>query len=622
MNYKFVLFLVTFLLSSASFGQDDEVFGQDDEELLPPEVAFAFSSELVGNELVATWDIVDGYYMYQDKFWVNSLTEDVTVGDLEISPGKEKDDPFFGKVVVYTEKAQVRVPLFAKKNQVTGVELEVWGQGCNEPIGICFPPQSNIVSLPMALIPAAEAAQTSEVPVSDTNALSSLFSEIPSVTAETLLDVDDAFVLDVWSADGERLKALFEVQPGYYIYKDKLKFEPSDQVRLMPAILPEGEVMDDPYFGVTAIYPGNFEFEIPLIRASPEFGVLELTAEYQGCAKDLICYPPVQKTFKIPLMSLVSTALADSGGVGFGGSESRGIGAKEQSFWWLIITAFGTGFLLTFTPCVLPLIPILSSIIVGEGETQSRMRTGALSVTYVLGTLVAYAIVGAVAGSTGEQLQAYLQNAWAIGAMTVIFVLMALSLFGFYEIRMPSSLEASLQSGTMRLGGGKFGAVFALGLLSALIVSACVSPLLISILGIAVAKADPVLGAAMMTSMALGMGVILIAIGFGLALALPRAGTWMDRLKQGFGVVLLGVAIYILGSIPEIPVLILWALLLIIAGVYLGATQELKANASGWAYFWKGSGLVMLIWGILALIGGVMGNRNILQPLSSLSGIG
>ncbi len=622
MNYKFVFFLVTFLLSSASFGQGDEVFGQDDEELLPPEVAFAFSSELVGNELVATWDIVDGYYMYQNKFWVNSLTEDVTVGELETSPGKEKDDPFFGKVVVYTEKAQVRVPLFAKNNQVTGVELEVWGQGCNEPIGICFPPQSNIVSLPMALIPAAEAAQTSEVPVSDTNALSSLFSEIPSVTAETLLDVDEAFVLDVWSADGERLKALFEVQPGYYIYKDKLKFEPSDQARLMPAILPEGEVMDDPYFGVTAIYTGNFEFEIPLIRASPEFDVLELTAEYQGCAKDLICYPPVQKTFKIPLMSLVSTALADTGGAGSGGFGSRGSGAIEQSFWWLIITAFGTGFLLTFTPCVLPLIPILSSIIVGEGETQSRMRTGTLSVTYVLGTLVAYAIVGAVAGSTGEQLQAYLQNAWAIGAMTVIFVLMALSLFGFYEIRMPSSLEASLQSGTLRLGGGKFGAVFALGLLSALIVSACVSPLLISLLGIAVAKADPVLGAAMMTSMALGMGVILIAIGFGLALALPKAGTWMDRLKQGFGVVLLGVAIYILGSIPEIPVLILWALLLIIAGVYLGATQELKANASGWAYFWKGSGLVMLIWGILALIGGVMGNRNILQPLSSLSGIG
>ena len=148
---------------------------------------------------------------------------------------------------------------------------------------------------------------------------------------------------------------------------------------------------------------------------------------------------------------------------------------------------------------MLPLIPILSSIIVGEGENQSRIRSGTLSITYVLGTVAAYAIVGAVAGSTGEQLQAYLQNVWAIGAMTVIFVLMALSLFGFYEIRMPSSLEATLQSGTMRLGGGKVGAVFGLGLLSALIVSACVSPLLISLLGIAVAKADPVLGAAMMT---------------------------------------------------------------------------------------------------------------------------
>ena len=615
MNNKFVLFLVTFLLSSVSFGQDDE-------ELLPPEEAFAFSSKLVGNELVATWDIADGYYMYQDKFWVNSLTEDITVGDLGIPPGEAKDDPFFGKVVIFTEKTQIRIPLSADKPQVTGVELEVWGQGCNEPIGICFPPQSNIVSLPFAMISAAEAAQTDESAMSEANALSSLFSDMPSVTAENLLDVDDAFVLDMWSVDGERLKALFEVEPGYYVYKDKLKFEPSDQVRLMPAVLPEGEVMDDPYFGVTAIYPASFEFEIPLIRASPESDVLEITAEYQGCAKDLICYPPVQKTFRIPLVSLVSAAVADTGGSSSGGSGFGRTESKGQSFWWLVITAFGTGFLLTFTPCVLPLIPILSSIIVGEGENQSRIRSGTLSITYVLGTVAAYAIVGAVAGSTGEQLQAYLQNVWAIGAMTVIFVLMALSLFGFYEIRIPSSLEATLQSGTMRLGGGKVGAVFVLGLLSALIVSACVSPLLISLLGIAVAKADPVLGAAMMTAMALGMGVILIAIGFGLAMALPKAGAWMDRLKQGFGVILLGVAIYLLGSIPEVPVLILWALLLIIAGVFLGATQELKVNASGWAYFWKGSGLVMLIWGVLALIGGVMGNRDILQPLSSLSGIG
>ncbi len=614
MKKTLLLCLVTFFFHSISFAQND------DEELLPPEEAFVFSSELVGNDLFATWKIVDDYYMYQNKFVAVSLSEGVTVGKLDLPLGEDKEDPLFGNVVVYTDETTIRIPLSAEQ-PMTGVELEVWGQGCNEPIGVCYPPQKNVVSFPLALISTAQAAMD-EQPLDKSNALSSLFSDIPSVVADDLLDVDDAFVLDIWAVDGERLGALFEVTKGYYIYRDKLVFESSEDVKLMPAVLPEAQLMDDPYFGETFIYPTNFEFEIPLIRSTPNASVIELTAEYQGCAKDLICYPPVQKTFRIPLVNLIDTAMADSSSSSTGGSISDGDKPIDSSFWWLIITAFGTGLLLTFTPCVLPLIPILSSIIVGEAQSQSKIRSGSLSITYVLGTVVAYAIVGAVAGSTGDQLQAYFQNVWAIGLMTAVFVLMALSLFGFYEIRLPSAFESTLQSSSTRLGGGKIGAVFVLGVLSALIVSACVSPLLISILGVAVAKADPVLGAAMMTSMALGMGAILIAVGFGIAVALPKAGVWMDRLKQGFGVILLGVAIYLLGSIPEVPVLLLWALLLIITGVYLGATQQLEENASGWKHFWKGAGLVMLIWGILALIGSVMGNRDILQPLSSLSGIG
>ncbi len=590
------------------------VFAQGDDELLPPEEAFAFSYEVVDEQLVATWRIASGYYMYQDKFVVDPKSEDVKVKELLLPVGKTKDDPIFGEVVVYTERVNVQVPIDVE-NSTEYVELDVWGQGCNEPIGVCYPPIKNEVSLPASLFRVANAATTqSDSAMFDraTNLLGGLLSELPSVTEDELLEVDEAFKLSVLQPNGERLLAYFEVAKGYYLYQDKIKFEAAGDAQVQQLELPEGESMNDAFFGETIVYPTSFNVGLPLVRASPAEGRMQLSASYQGCAKDLICYPPVTKTFELSLPSLIGEAQAAEGGLS---NMSAAVGA---SFWWLVISAFGTGLLLTFTPCVLPLIPILSSIIVGSGGTESRTRGGTLSVVYVLGTVIAYAFVGAAAGATGEQLQAYFQNVWAIGTMSVLFVLMALSLFGLYEIRMPTALESKLQEGTMKIGGGRFSAVLILGVLSALVVSACVSPLLISVLGIAIAKADPYLGAAMMTSMALGMGVILIAIGFGFGVVLPKAGPWMDRLKQGFGVMLLGVSIYLLGTIPEVPVLLLWGALFIVAGVFLGATQELPAVVSGWKHFWKGIGLVMLIWGILTFIGGVMGNRDPLRPLSQV----
>ena len=417
--------------------------------------------------------------------------------------------------------------------------------------------------------------------------------------------------------DGERLKASFDVAEGYYLYRDKLKFEARGDARLLQPVLPDSELMNDAYFGETFIYPKNFDVDIPLLRSGPGKGKLQLNAEYQGCAKDLICYPLVKKTFDVVLTNLIDSANAAQPSPAK--ATETPSGKAGSSIWWLVLTAFGTGLLLTFTPCVLPLIPILSSIIAGNESSSGRIRGGSLAIIYVLGTVVAYAIVGAVAGATGDQLQAYFQNAWAIGIMSAVFALMALSLFGLYEIRMPSVFESKIQQSTMKIGGGKISAVFVLGILSALVVSACVSPLLISVLGLAVAKADPYLGAAMMTSMALGMGAVLIAIGFGIGVVLPKAGLWMDRLKQGFGVMLLGVAIYLLGNIPEVPVLLLWAALFIVTGVFLGATGELPVDATGWKIFWKGFGLVLLLWGVLSLIGGVLGNRDVFQPLPQVA---
>ncbi len=592
------------------------VFAQSDEELLPPEVAFAFTSEWKDNALIGRWQIADGYYMYEDKFAVESQTEGVEIGELITSPGIVKDDPFFGEVVIYNDYAEVQIPLIAE-TPVTGVSLTVWGQGCNEPIGVCYPPTKYEASNPLALISTAQAQDLSTTEPIESNggisSLSDLLSDLPSVTADDLLEVDQAFQFDVVPVGESSLLVSVQVAEGYYLYQDKLNFETSGDVQAQEPKFPPGEAFTDEYFGDVVIYPRDFQIELPFIRATPEASELTLTAFYQGCAKDLICYPPVSKTFNISLPSLIDSASASTGTV-----QTESSKFQDLSIWWLIISAFGTGLLLTFTPCVLPLIPILSSIVIGQGG-EGRMRGGTLSIIYVFGTVVAYAFIGAVAGATGDQLNAYFQNAWAIGIMSAVFVLMSLSLFGLYEITMPAALESRIQEGSMKIGGGKVGAVFVLGVLSALVVSACVSPLLISALGIAIARADPYLGAAMMTSMALGMGAILIAIGFGAGIALPKAGPWMDRLKQGFGVLLLGVAIYLLGNLPDVPVLLLWGALFIVTGVYLGASQELPTDAGGWRYFWKGVGVVLLIWGILCLIGGMLGNRDVLQPLPQIA---
>ncbi len=440
----------------------------------------------------------------------------------------------------------------------------------------------------------------------------------PAQFEEELLPAEEAFAFDAFVEQGEVVTS-WTIADGYYMYQDKFAVLSNTEGAVMgdPA-MPPGEMIEDPLFGEVAIYTGFVQFRTPIV-ADASLDAVAISAWGQGCNKPVgICYPPIQNDIELKLPAFISTAQAQSMlSEAPDGAESE----SSTTIFWLIISAFGAGLLLTFTPCVLPLIPILSSIIAGDSKQGGSLRGGMLATTYVLGTVVSYAFIGAVAGATGDQLNAYFQNVWAIGSISAIFVLMSLSMFGLYEIRLPSAFESRVHQSTSRIGGGKFSAVFFLGMISALIVSACVSPLLISALGIAIAKGDPALGAAMMTSMALGMGAVLIAIGFGLGVALPKAGPWMDRIKQTFGVLLLGVAIYLIGFIPEAPVLILWGILLVVCGVFLGATQTLPEGASGWRYLAKGLGLVMMIWGVLALVGSMYGERSILRPLPSMAAI-
>ena len=262
------------------------------------------------------------------------------------------------------------------------------------------------------------------------------------------------------------------------------------------------------------------------------------------------------------------------------------------------------------------MIPIVSSIIAGQGEEVTKTKAVMLAASYVLGTAVTYAIMGALAGATGDQLQSYFQNVWAIGAMTIVFVFMALSMFGLFIIQLPSFIQSRLNAESQGIKGGNMGMVFLLGMISALILGACVSPVLISFLSVAIATSDATLGALTMFFLALGMGVPLIALGFGAGYLIPKAGMWMDKVKYFFGVLLLGVAIEIFSTLELVNTLFLWGAYAVGIAVYLGATQSLsKENSTGWHTLQKAVGTVLLIWGTLLIVGAGSGQKDIWSPL-------
>lgn len=434
------------------------------------------------------------------------------------------------------------------------------------------------------------------------------------------LDPEVAYRIDLQVKDADTLVAQFTIEDGYYLYRDKTGFSSQTEgVNIAKPLLPEGKKKSDEFFGEQIVYYHGFDVELPLIRTPQAAGDVTVKVDYQGCAEQGICYPPMNKVFTLSLLGIDDARASHTAGSGETSISPNGeeevSAPTDDPILWPVLLAFAAGLALTFTPCVLPMIPILASIVVGQGDRGSKFHGGLLSIVYVLGTAVTYTAVGVVAGATGDQLQAYFQNPWGIGVVVAILVLLSLSMFGLYDIQLPSSVQSKLQARAGSLKGGALSGVFFMGLVSALIVGACVSPVLIAILGLAIERADPVLGGMIMLSMALGSGVILVGLGFGASFLLPRAGPWLEKVKRVFGVMLLGVAIYILGALPDVPVLYLWGILLIVCSIYLGALHALPADAGGWRYLWKGFGVFALVWGVLALLGGMANNRDITRPI-------
>jgi thiol:disulfide interchange protein DsbD len=449
---------------------------------------------------------------------------------------------------------------------------------------------------------------------------------------DKFLDPEIAFVLSTEVRDAATVIARFDIADGYYLYRDKFQFrlEHADGVRLGEAELPPGKVKEDEYFGRVEVLYDTVEVVLPIERRDGSSTAVIVEVGYQGCAEAGLCYPPITKTVSLdlpPPTDAPQNAATDSGSSSVPSTESalagelpeqdrlaRSLATRNTGL--VLLSFFGLGLLLTFTPCVLPLIPILSTIIVGQGEGLTTRRAFALSLTYVLAMAATYTAAGVLAGLSGANLQAAFQQPWILIAFSAMFVLLALAMFGFYELQVPASWQAKLTALSNRQRGGTYVGVGVMGFLSALIVGPCVAAPLAGALIYIAQTGDAVLGGAALFALSLGMGAPLLAFGSSAGKLLPRVGPWMNAIKAAFGVVLLGVAIYLLERIvPGWVALLLWAALFIVTAVYLGAFDRLPSGVSNWRRLGKGTGLVVLVYGVTLIIGAAGGGDDVLRPL-------
>jgi thiol:disulfide interchange protein DsbD len=490
---------------------------------------------------------------------------------------------------------------------------------------------------------------TTEKSASSTGPLQSLKKLFGADGQPDLLPPEQAFTVKVRVKDASSLIAEFTPAKGYYLYRDRISFRIVEPAAMQVAgvKLPQGKMKPDPTFGNVEVYHTPFDAVIHLARPADAATSARLHFSYQGCSDSGVCYPPIDKTFDFVLPAMFvadsnepdtlspgqrSGALADKAATGstsvsvvFDWLEPDRITAlfKDSSFWWVVAGFFGFGLLLSLTPCVWPMFPILSGIIAGQGESISKIRAFWLSAAYVLGMAITYAAVGIAAGLSGSLLSTALQTPWALGAMAMLFVVLALSMFGFYELQLPAFLQSRMASASNRISKRTSASVFAMGAVSAIIVGPCIAaPLAGALLYIGQTQ-DVVLGGTTLFAMALGKGVPLLAVGTSLGSLLPRAGTWMKSIKVFLGVLLLAAALWTVS--PFIPLSMTMALvgvILIGYAIYLRAFDTLPSDAGGLARISKGAGVIGLLIGAIYVVGAFSGSRNFFQPLAGIGASG
>ena len=603
-----------------------------DEELLQAKDAFKPSVSIDNNVLTVDFKIADKYYLYKDKINVIAL-DNTQISAPVFSKGKIKNDDFFGKVEIYRENASVSFDIISSDKVIN---LEISHQGCAD-IGVCYPPVKDIIKINN---------KNNNQSRSSKNFFQTLKAQN---TLSDPVDSDIAFVFEIIRVDENNLKAVWQVRDNYYLYSDKINFQIKG-AELGNINFPQGIPKKDDFFGDISIYKKQLIVDLPLNNIS---GKIELTTSYQGCWEGGVCYPPVQKVNSFmekittstisssvtSSINLVDKIVKPTPVIQQKNIAEKSVTKKEvkrqiielneeekvasifsnDSVLVVLITFFVFGLGLAFTPCVFPMIPILSGLIIGQ-DNKSKSTALVMSIVFVLFMALAYTVFGVLAGLFGANLQMILQNPWVLSIFSLVFVALAFSMFGYFELKLPNFMQNKLTVFSNKQKSGNLVGVAIMGFLSALIVGPCIAPPLAGSLIYIGNTGDAVLGGAALFFMSIGMGIPLIFIGAGISKA-PKAGGWMDTVKHIFGVVMLGMAIYLLERIvSENTIFILWALLFTITPIVFGATVGIK-ESTPWQRLFKAIGMIMLGFGILLWIlvarGGIESGGDMFTPLKS-----
>ncbi len=611
------------------------------DEPLQAEEAFRVETKIINDTtLRATWTIAPDYYLYRSKIRFESLTPGIELGSAKFPAGTQHHgltpEGKEGMVEVYFKSVTFEIPFTRKDPALTSLKLMAYSQGCADKLGICYPPQKREKTLTLAA-----AKETKGTALSSLNSFS---KQLGIQNDDSPLPVSQAFQANVMLIDNKTLRVSWHIAPDYYLYREKIKFETNTPgVELGKAKSPAGKkkhgITPEGKEGEVETYMDEVSIDIPFTLKDSKLTSFVLILHSQGCAeKRGICYPPQKNPFTVDLakqnvmpgadskaatpaqMTPVADVQVDDDSLT---QQERiankfSILFKTGSTFLILLSLVGVGLLVAFTACMYPMIPIVTSIIAGQGEHTSAMKGFILSLVYVAAFAVVFGIVGAAMGLGGEQIgiQGFLQHPIVLSVFAILFIVLAFAMFGFYNIQMPSSIQSKLTEISGKQQGGTLFGVAIMGALSALIIGPCGGPITFAVMTISAASNSAVLGFIYMFLFGFGMGLPLLLVGAGGGTFLPRAGDWMNVVKGVAGVILLAVALFMVSSVlPETLYMLLWAGLFIVSAVYMGAFDRIQESQTGWLKFWKGVGIVLFIYGVIVLLGGLTGARNVLDPL-------
>ena len=574
------------------------------QEILRPEAAFPYTIEASEGEITLTFQVEDGYYLYRERFGFEALTNDITLGAAEFPNGQIYEDEFFGVMETYRNGFQISIP-YQQTEGIREIGFRLMLQGCAD-IGLSYPPQR--WDSTVALTPNSSGGGS---------ILSNFLTQV-NPNAD-ILPPDEAFIMDPRVERANEITLSWIIQPGYYLYKNKFEFSVDGPIQIGTPRFPSGVLTEDEYFGEVEVYYDYVEVKIPFSRASPNEVNVQLDAYYQGCKVDSICYPLINVTRDLGIpASNVFDASAPSGSTPFMVSEQDRLASIIMNYplWAVLGIFYGLGLLLAFTPCVLPMVPILSGLIAGQGANVTPARGFMLSLSYVMGMSVTYTGAGALAAIAGGQIQAIFQQPWILTLFAGLFVVLSMAMFGVFQLQIPAPIQNRLTNMANSQKNGTFIGVAIIGALSALIVTTCVAPPLVATLAVIGQSGDVLRGSSALFFLSLGMGSPLLLVGASAGKLLPKVGPWMNMVRASFGVMMLGLAIWMMERIlPGSITLTLWALLVFLTGVFLGAFEALPKSPSSTQRLGKGLGLLACLYGALMIIGATLGGNNPLNPI-------